>query len=110
MVIHLYNHTSGEKPAVIFDVLKKKCKYKAIPLPTMELMAKHPKLHELESEWINMLSHQVPMLPPREQFWQELPNCLHGFMVLTVSLEVSSCLTSARTFKLLYFRFTVSFQ
>ena len=22
-VIHLYNHTSGEKPAVIFDVLKK---------------------------------------------------------------------------------------
>lgn len=80
-VIHLYNHTSGEKPAVIFDVLKKKCKYKAIPLPTMELMAKHPKLHELESEWGNMLSHQVPMLPPREQFWQELPNMfawLHG--------------------------------
>ncbi len=73
-VIHLYNHTSDEKPAVIFDVLKKKCKYKAIPLPTMELMAKHPKLHELESEWSNMLSHQVPMLPPREQFWQELPN------------------------------------
>ncbi|MCC2667294.1 MAG: hypothetical protein K0S63_1210, partial [Gammaproteobacteria bacterium] len=31
-VIHLYNHTSGEKPAIIFDVLKKKCKYKAIPL------------------------------------------------------------------------------
>jgi predicted nucleotidyltransferase component of viral defense system len=73
-VIHLYNHTSGEKPAIIFDVLKKKCKYKAIPLPTMELMTKHPKLHELESEWSNMLSHQVPMLPPREQFWQELPH------------------------------------
>ncbi len=72
-VIHLYNHTSGEKSAVIFDVLKKKCKYKAISLPTMELMAKHPKLHELESEWGNMLSHQVPMLPPKEQFWQELP-------------------------------------
>ena len=40
----------------------------------MELMTKHPKLHELESEWDNMLSHQVPMLPPKEQFWQELPN------------------------------------
>lgn len=35
----------------------------------------------LESEWSNMLSHQVPMLPPKEQFWQELPNrfaWLHG--------------------------------
>src|SRR5579872_3531788 len=65
---------SREKPAVIFDVLKKKCKYKAIPLPTMELMAKHPKLHELETEWSNILSHQVPMLPPKEVFWRELPN------------------------------------
>ncbi len=80
-VIHLYNHISDEKPVVIFDVLKKKCQFKAISLPTMELMATHPKLHELESEWINMLSHQVPMLPPKEQFWQELSKMfawLHG--------------------------------
>lgn len=73
-MIQLYKHSSGEKPAVIFDVLKKKCRCEAIPLPTMELMEKHPKLHELESEWSNMLSHQVPMLPSREQSWQELPN------------------------------------
>lgn len=72
-VIHLYNHISDEKPAVIFDVLKKKCQYKGIPLPTMEFMVSHPKLHELENEWSNMLSHQVSMLPPKEQFWQELP-------------------------------------
>jgi len=72
-VIHLYKHVSGERPAVIFDVLKKKCKYKSIPLPTMALIAKHPKLHELENEWNNMLLHQVPMLPPKKQFWQELP-------------------------------------
>jgi len=25
------------------------------------------------SEWENMLGHQVPVLPPFEQFWQELP-------------------------------------
>lgn len=47
----------------------------------MALMTNHPKLHKLESEWINMLSHQVPMLTPKEKFWQELPNMfawLHG--------------------------------
>ena len=28
----------------------------------------------LESEWENMLAHQVPMLPEKEVFWRELPN------------------------------------
>lgn len=72
-LIHLYQHISDENAAIVLEVLKQKCKFKDIPLPTMELMAKHPKLHELESEWRNMLSHQVPALPPKEQFWQELP-------------------------------------
>jgi hypothetical protein len=81
-VIHLYRHAfPGEKSNTIFDVLKKKCEYKSIPLPTIELLAKHPKLHELESEWASMLAHQVPMLPLKDQFWQDLPNMfewLHG--------------------------------
>lgn len=81
-VIHLYRHAfPGEKPNTIFDVLKKKCEYKSIPLPTMELLAKHPKLHELESEWASMLAHQVPMLPLKDHFWHELPSMmtwLHG--------------------------------
>lgn len=72
-VIHLYHHVSTENPAVIFNVLKMKCKFKAIPVPTMELMTNHLKLDELESEWNNMLSHQVPMLLSKEQFWRELP-------------------------------------
>jgi len=73
-VVHLYRHAlPGEKPTSIFEVLKKKCEYKAISVPTMRLLEKHPKLHELESEWGSMLAHQVPMLPPKEQFWNELP-------------------------------------
>ena len=28
---------------------------------------------ELVTEWENMLGHQLPMLPPLEQFWEELP-------------------------------------
>lgn len=81
-VIHLYRHTSlGEQPTSILEVLKKKCEYKLIPTPTMDLIENHSKLHELEAEWSNMLAHQLPILPPREQFWKELPNLfnwLHG--------------------------------
>lgn len=73
-VVHLYRHAFPiENPSSIFEVLEKKCKYKAIPVPTMKLLEEHPKLHELESEWENMLAHQVSMLPAKEQFWQELP-------------------------------------
>lgn len=81
-VTHLYRHAfPGEKPDKIFRVLQKKCEYKAIPIPTMELLSKHPKLHELESEWTSMLAHQVPILPIKEQFWQDLSGMfewLHG--------------------------------
>lgn len=73
-VIHLYRHANPGKSTSIFDVLKKKCEYKGIAIPTMKHLRQHPKLHELEAEWNNMLAHQLPMLPSREQFWQELPS------------------------------------
>lgn len=81
-VIHLYRHMLPETNSTpILNVLKKKCEYKNIPIPDMKLLEKHPKLQELETEWENMLAHQLPMLPLRENFWQELPNLfkwLHG--------------------------------
>lgn len=81
-VIHLFRHADpGGMPTQVMEVLKKKCDYKKIPVPTFELLKGHAKLHELESEWENMLAHQLPLLPPREQFWEELPNLfkwLHG--------------------------------
>lgn len=39
----------------------------------METLESKPERSELVSEWGNMLGHQVPVLPPFEQFWQELP-------------------------------------
>ncbi len=74
-VIHLYRHADASfSVKTILDVLRKKCEYKKIPLPTMQSLSNHAKLHELESEWGNMLAHQLPMLPSRDSFWQELPN------------------------------------
>ena len=47
----------------------------------MEALENRPERAELESEWENMLAHQLPVLPPFEQFWRELPavfEWLHG--------------------------------
>ena len=73
-VIHLYRHDStrqGRK--LILSILEAKCAFKGIPVPTMEILKAKPEQAELVLEWENMLGHQVPVLPPFEQFWQELP-------------------------------------
>ncbi|GFP28305.1 hypothetical protein HKBW3S33_01720 [Candidatus Hakubella thermalkaliphila] len=73
-VIHLYRHDSTKHSRnIIFSALKKKCAFKGMPVPTMNILEGKPERAELEAEWENMLGHQVPALPAFEQFWQELP-------------------------------------
>lgn len=73
-IIHLYRHDSTRHGReLILNILKEKCAFKGIPVPTMETLENKPERAELVSEWENMLGHQVPVLPPFEQFWQELP-------------------------------------
>jgi hypothetical protein len=55
------------------STLERKCEFKGISVPTMEALENKPERAELEAEWENMLAHQLPVLPPFEQFWQELP-------------------------------------
>jgi predicted nucleotidyltransferase component of viral defense system len=67
--------------ALIREVLVAKCEAKGIPLPTAETLSSASHRDELESEWANMLGHQLPALPPLEQFVDELPALfawLHG--------------------------------
>jgi hypothetical protein len=62
-------------------VLVAKCRAKGIDLPTADTIASAPHREELASEWTNMLGHQLPALPPLEQFVGELPDLfawLHG--------------------------------
>lgn len=73
-VIHLYRHGDGKKDrGLILSTLQKKCEFKNIPVPTVESLENKPERTELETEWENMLGHQLLMLPPFEQFWHELP-------------------------------------
>ena len=73
-VIHLYRRDSTRQGReLILSILKAKCAFKGIPLPTVAILEGKPERAELVSEWENMLGHQVPALPPFEQFWKELP-------------------------------------
>ena len=81
-VIHLYRHDELKPDqSIILNTLGKKCAFKGVGVPTMEVLNKHSDRHELEMEWENMLGHQLPALPEFEQFWGELPavfDWLHG--------------------------------
>jgi DNA-directed RNA polymerase subunit RPC12/RpoP len=73
-VIHLYRFNKDRNvPSAILEALEKKCAFKEIPIPTFASLDSRPERLELEGEWENMLGHQLPSLPPFEQFWQELP-------------------------------------
>lgn len=66
-------------PAVIREVLTEKCQSKGIPVPTLLSVQQSEFRGELEAEWSNMLAHQLPQLPPFQQFWDELP-ALFGWL------------------------------
>lgn len=60
-------------PDAIRSALGEKCAAKSIAVPTAATFADSPLLVELESEWANMLGHQLPALPPLAPFLAELP-------------------------------------
>ncbi|KAF0144254.1 MAG: hypothetical protein FD156_1939 [Nitrospirae bacterium] len=73
-VIHLHRHDNTKHGRdIILSALEKKCSFKGISVPTMDILENKPEREELQTEWENMLGHQVPVLPPFEQFWEELP-------------------------------------
>jgi predicted nucleotidyltransferase component of viral defense system len=73
-VVYLYRQ-DGVRPDIILllDSLKKKCEFKGIDTPTMDILESKPERTELISEWSNMLAHQLPTLPPFESFWNDIP-------------------------------------
>ena len=71
-VINLFRHGDFRTAAAaIRDIVAQKCRFKNIAFPTFESLA--PAHPELVGEWGNMLSHQLPSLPPVDLFWAALP-------------------------------------
>ena len=73
-VIHLYRHRELDPDrSIVIATLHEKCEFKRIPVPSLESIRASPLVAELRSAWEQMLSHQLPQLPPFEDFWSELP-------------------------------------
>lgn len=78
-VVNLYRHTDSRPSAtVLLDVLRQKCAYKAIAVPTFQMLVPHRPA--LEGMWADMLSHQLPVLPPLNDFWDALPEIFSWMM------------------------------
>jgi hypothetical protein len=56
----------------IHAILAEKCAFKGIAVPSLAGIEQSGLVPELESEWANMLAHQLPILPPFGQFWEAL--------------------------------------
>lgn len=81
------------EPKHIRSVLEEKCAHKNIPIPTFATIENSPHKAELISEWKNMLAHQLQVLPPFEQYWEDLPKLfswIEGTFVPTTLATISS--------------------
>ena len=73
-IVNLYRRPDFRQHAqIVRDVLEQKCDAKGIPIPSAESIRTSPMFSELESEWENMLAHQLRALPDFAQFWSEVP-------------------------------------
>ena len=73
-VVHLYRHDEIRPDrSVVMNTLREKCAFKGIPVPTKDSLLRADAREKLLAEWEDMLAHQLPVLPPFEQFWSELP-------------------------------------
>ena len=73
-IIHLFNDSRWDpNRALVLEVLKKKCIFKSVELPTLELINTMPEKADLLADWHNMLAHQIYDLEPPEYYWEKLP-------------------------------------
>lgn len=72
-VVTLFRRSDGRPDAeALRSLLVEKCEHKAVSVPTVASLRASDSRAELESEWRNMLGHQLPQLPPLVVFWDEL--------------------------------------
>ena len=73
-IVNLFRRTDLQPHAeLIRSVYEEKCESKGVEVFTLESLQSSRFRAELESEWENMLGHQLPALPPFESFVEELP-------------------------------------
>lgn len=83
-VVYLHRHPDLIGRAVdVSAVLDEKCAHVGIDVPTLDTMLAIPFRSEVETEWTNMLGHQLPApLPPFESHWNTLTD-VFGWLIGT---------------------------
>lgn len=84
-VINLYRNGQLPSAAIIQDVLRQKCAYKDIDLPTLEDVGEYEEA--LRQNWEPMLAHQLPALPALEAYWEALPEFFAWLLGQVESVE-----------------------
>lgn len=69
-VVHVHRHPDLiGRSAPVLAALAQKCAHAGIAVPSAETIKSSPYRREVETEWGNMLGHQLPHLPPFDDFW-----------------------------------------
>ena len=72
-VVHTHRHPDLIGRAIdVAQVLAAKCAHAGIDTPTLATIRATPFRDEIETEWSNMLGHQLPHLPSFDGFWSQL--------------------------------------
>jgi predicted nucleotidyltransferase component of viral defense system len=73
-IVHMHRHPDLIGLAGgVRHALEQKCAHSGIEVPTIETIHESPFREEIETEWQNMLGHQLPSpLPPFASFWSTL--------------------------------------
>jgi len=73
-IINLFRRQDFRPHAeLVRSVYVQKCETKGVEVFSFDSIENSPYRGELETEWANMLGHQLPALPPFNNFWQEVP-------------------------------------
>ena len=68
-VVNLYRRADlHDERDLVMSVLGRKCAHKGVPIPTLAAVASIEKAADLRADWLAMLAHQLPELPPVEDF------------------------------------------
>jgi len=72
-VVNLFRRADarGDR-ALVTSILARKCEFKAVPVPTLATVATPDKVEELRGDWQHMLGHQLPVLPPVDEYLETL--------------------------------------
>lgn len=82
-------------PEIIRTTLEEKCAAKGISIPVAADFLDSPLISALQSDWAQMLGHQLPALPPLQDFLDEIP-LLFGWLEGTTTFEELPPLSSFR--------------